>query len=995
MPLAEIILTGTVGHVLTGLLAHLMFEDAETPKALRRLEKALKSNVEVGQTLQEAAACAARFVQLQKGYPERVRGFLVSPEVESILRQVFSIQLTKAGDVYTPDLRLEFQRLLALHLEDSKGVSEELSGQLFDHLMSACQRALNTAINNGSVSALAAKMTSDNRLILDEIASINANLSFLSKSALNLEDIKDFEKKFRKQIGNANKHITPPNLEGSKKVPIEKLFVPSNFTHTINKEKFQELPFSEFLTCVYRAVILGNPGGGKSTFARKLCHDLAVRYSDRLAAGRELTPIFVTLRDYGTEKRSHGVSILQFIERTSNSDYQLAAPSGAIEYLLLNGRALIVFDGLDELLDTSDRQRISSDVELFAELYPSVPIIVTSREVGYDQAPLDEERFGIFRLAPFSETQIGDYVQKWFATSSDLTPVEQKKKTASFLSESRIVPDLTSNPLMLALMCTIYRGEGTIPRNRPDVYGKCAEMLFEKWDKRRGIQVSLPIEAHVRPAMNHLASWIYGDEKLQRGVPQSGLIQETKNYLLKWCFDDPAEAEAAAAQFIDFCSGRAWVFTDTGTKSGGERLYQFTHRTFLEYFTAVNLVQTHRTPEELAKMLNPHIAKQEWDIVAQLAFQLKGRGFQGDSDLLITGLLSAATTADPRASWNLLDFAARCFGFMVPTPAVRRRVTDACLDACIRGARGISAEQSELSDRERERLVAALLSSAAENRATVADALSSYVGRVVQGKDEEESALVLEMISHLNLPLHTTDVRPGDEAASFWTAVSVEVTKACAQRIRELATKNIGLAIDGVWAQIIDIDELIGWYGIGAVFQRRQLRVFNAARVPMAAWAVRWVVAPQTTTDAFERGIPLLTKIGKGLLRVIPQDLPIALDDWASYVFDDPDLQPTRAEKKAEESNAIPSDALFGAFALVAIIAETDKGRKSLLARFQRIKSPVFMRIRALLYAWVAPQDSKFDEAEASRLGFSKAQRAVLNSWRAEKIPMFAKQASS
>ena len=33
MPLGESILTGTVGHVLTGLLAHLMFEDTETPKA--------------------------------------------------------------------------------------------------------------------------------------------------------------------------------------------------------------------------------------------------------------------------------------------------------------------------------------------------------------------------------------------------------------------------------------------------------------------------------------------------------------------------------------------------------------------------------------------------------------------------------------------------------------------------------------------------------------------------------------------------------------------------------------------------------------------------------------------------------------------------------------------------------------------------------------------------------------------------------------------------
>ncbi len=132
MALSEV-LTGTIGHVLTGLLAHVLFEDEETPKALKNIQKALSANVEVGQTLQEAAACTSRFVQLQKGYPDRVRSFLVSPEVESILRQIFSTQLTKAGDAYLPDVRQEFQRLLALHLEDANAVSEDLSSNSLTH----------------------------------------------------------------------------------------------------------------------------------------------------------------------------------------------------------------------------------------------------------------------------------------------------------------------------------------------------------------------------------------------------------------------------------------------------------------------------------------------------------------------------------------------------------------------------------------------------------------------------------------------------------------------------------------------------------------------------------------------------------------------------------------------------------------------------------------------------------------------------------------------
>jgi predicted NACHT family NTPase len=241
-------------------------------------------------------------------------------------------------------------------------------------------------------------------------------------------------------------------------------------------------------------------------------------------ARRQLSPILVVLRDYGAEKKARNCSILQFIESTSNSNYQTQSPGGAFEYLLLNGHVLVVFDGLDELLDTRYRQEISSDVEAFCNLYPSVPVLVTSREVGYEQAPLDETKFEIFQLSPFTEEQVRNYAYKWFGADPEFGLEQRKQKTEAFLQESRIAPDLRSNPLMLALMCNIYRGENYIPRNRPDVYEKCALMLFERWDRMRGINASLPFEAHIRPTMMYLAHWIYSEDTLQGGVTEQRLI---------------------------------------------------------------------------------------------------------------------------------------------------------------------------------------------------------------------------------------------------------------------------------------------------------------------------------------------------------------------------------------------------------------------------------------------------------------------------------------
>ena len=66
-----------------------------------------------------------------------------------------------------------------------------------------------------------------------------------------------------------------------------------------------------------------------------------------------------------------------------------------------------------------------------------------------------------------------------------------------------------------------------------------------------------------------------------------------------------------------------WVFTDTGTTASGDKLYSFTHRTFLEYFAASQLAYGSDSPEKLARALAPHIARGEWAVVSELAVQVK------------------------------------------------------------------------------------------------------------------------------------------------------------------------------------------------------------------------------------------------------------------------------------------------------------------------------------------------------------------------------------
>ena len=74
-----------------------------------------------------------------------------------------------------------------------------------------------------------------------------------------------------------------------------------------------------------------------------------------------------------------------------------------MDLLLLTGRAVVIFDGLDELLDTARRADVTTRVERFCAEYPLAPVLVTSRVVGYDQARLDDRQFTCYRLGGFGD----------------------------------------------------------------------------------------------------------------------------------------------------------------------------------------------------------------------------------------------------------------------------------------------------------------------------------------------------------------------------------------------------------------------------------------------------------------------------------------------------------------------------------------------------------------------------------------------------------------
>lgn len=521
-----------------------------------------------------------------------------------------------------------------------------------------------------------------------------------------------FAAKLRDQVAALHNRIRMPHIGISRSVRYDQLYV----------EPTLAAPFALRLGAPgERVLVLGDPGAGKSTLAAKFAHDIAVDGSGRV-------PFLLVLREFTTSFREGGRDLVHHLEKLCQAPYNVKPPRDGVEYLLRTGRAVVILDGLDELVQTELRRRITSLVEGFAHLYPLVPILVTARKIGYEDAPLSDDLFVQGTIAEFGEEQVSGYVTRWFLLDEATSPAERERLCASFMRDSRQIPELRSNPLLLTLLCAMYSSDRYLPRNLAQVYERCALMLFEQWDSRRGIPLPLKFHGRLRGAVQHLAWQMFTARESGKALRRNRILHTLTEYL-EAKLDDRDEALATAEQFLEFCTGRAWILTDVGATETEPR-FGFTHRTFLEYFAAEHLVRTHRTAAGLWDALRPSIA--QWEVVAQIVLQLYDRNVEGGADELL---------AEAIAGYGL-DFAARSLHHLDPSTRTVRAITEHAL----RKSAAVSVDERAQMGMGNvftvdQALHHCLFESSPANRPAVEDTLRSGLAAMLE--DREPGAVVL------------------------------------------------------------------------------------------------------------------------------------------------------------------------------------------------------------------------------------------------------------
>ncbi|WP_186777968.1 HEAT repeat domain-containing protein [Streptomyces salinarius] len=352
-----------------------------------------------------------------------------------------------------------------------------------------------------------------------------------------------------------------------------------------------------------RTVLLGDPGSGKSTLARYIALTLTSAESNgSLNPLAGCLPVVIELRRYA-EAEWRERTFEEFLDHLSSTE-QMCVPREILETSLRAGRAIVMFDGLDELFDPAIRAQVCRRISAFAAKYEDSRIVVTSRVIGYQRGTLDAAGFRHFMIQDLSQQHIAQFVKLWYET---VCPHDAElsdrlcKRVIDAVTHSRPVRELAGNPLLLTILAIIGRRK-ELPRDRQGVYEHAVKVLIAHWDEDA---------KHLRPSPDSGVIALLDDRdrhellrllarKMQEGsggiagnhIHGTELEATFKEYLRDVWELPPVQATAVARAMKRQLQERNFILS----RFGGE-VYGFVHRAFLEYLAAADIAHRYNKRE--------------------------------------------------------------------------------------------------------------------------------------------------------------------------------------------------------------------------------------------------------------------------------------------------------------------------------------------------------------------------------------------------------------
>jgi hypothetical protein len=455
--------------------------------------------------------------------------------------------------------------------------------------------------------------------------------------------------------------------EAARNVPMENIYIPLSLIPNGADEDSPDVLRRDPLTCRMpgtRHVILGDPGSGKTTLLRFLAlfgqsGALQQRYGVKVEGKApeferdERLPVFLTLRRYADAlKFNDNLSLFDYIIQNISADFSISGISPEfLEYYLESGQSILLFDGLDELPNSTFKQKIRNRIQNLSETYPGNTVVVSSRVYAYEGGVrFDDAVFSHHRLAKLHMEEIEQFVRDWYQARLE-KPRDRKVYLDSLLGilqseEHEAIRELARNPLLLTIMVLVHRIDAVLPDERHVLYQKCTETLLNTWHTWKFAELDRLHRAKVdrqnMQRMQSVAYWMHHEMGRTEAGRQAVVSYEalhrhmTKHIAAEQPANPDYAPEDIATAFIEFVQDRAGLLIEIG-----DRNFAFVHLTFQEYLAAAHirtLSELNGVKEAWSSEIVDHCSDPRWSEVIRLL--VAGYGSNASQKFLIERILT-------------------------------------------------------------------------------------------------------------------------------------------------------------------------------------------------------------------------------------------------------------------------------------------------------------------------------------------------------------------
>ena len=427
-------------------------------------------------------------------------------------------------------------------------------------------------------------------------------------------------------------------------------------------------------------VVLGEPGAGKTTWARQLAWRLASgnTHPQTLGLPPNIRPVLLKLRHLNpatiTTSIDPLVSLRKFLSEATRS---AAAPAGLedpADHLWADTRSgiLWILDGLDEVVDPQLRATVSSWIRESLKQRTSDWFVVTSRFQGYfSDNVLLGAGFLEFHVQGLTNQQVRQFINLWFQAAhrrvhgtttmaaeraeADRRSLAEVLDTAPYQSPS--MREMVTNPLLLTILCVVYHEEHSLPTKRAELYQHCVRVLLGLWRKEvfetqlnKPSAQPLNIEA-AQAVLGRLAWWMHQQEQ-RTTAPLTELEKQATEGLR--LVASSAELGSDGQQFIKRMREESGILAMGGEGRGH---VGFLHLSFQEFLAA-----HHASRAGLAKELAEKAGSSWWREATLLSLRQSAQ-FCNDffSCLLRSGAVQTQWDLMHRCLQEALDFPKAAF----------------------------------------------------------------------------------------------------------------------------------------------------------------------------------------------------------------------------------------------------------------------------------------------------------------------------------------------